>query len=356
LIEGTKRGLKWVVGLMIGALFIYLSALDWPLDRLFGQGLALSGTTLSSGDAWRFDLIYLLPYLGVLTVIHFLRVVRWYPLLRPIADIGFWRLNRVSAVGFMYLFVLPLRLGELARPYLIADRGDIKMSEALATVVIERVVDGLIVSLVLFIVLFFLPRGTGFEEIELGAWFALLVFGGAMGVLVAAHVNRRWTLAVLDRLIGLVSKGLAAKIRGILESFFDGLSALPQARYFWSFVFYSLIYWALNGYGYYVLALGFDGLDIPLLAAYAMMCCVIVGMMLPNPPANVGVFWYFLLKPLALYGVAVGDPTATAFGLLAWSGQLVQQTAFGLWFTGARKHPAAGSDRDRSNELLAKTP
>lgn len=357
--QAAKTGLKWAAGLLLGGFFVYLAALDWPLGALFGGGMALNGTTLVSygadgaGAGWTFDLIYLLPYFAVLSAIHFLRVIRWYPLLRPIADIGFWRLNRVSAVGFMYLFILPFRLGELARPYLIADRGDVNMSQALATVVVERVVDGLIVSLILFVVLFFLPQGTGKAEIELGAWLALAVFSGAMVVLVAAYINRGWTLAMLDKLIGLVSRSVANKVRGLLDSFMDGLASLPNARYFWSFVFWSMLYWALNGYGYYVLALGFEGLDIPLLAAYAMMCCVIVGMMLPNPPANVGVFWYFLLKPLALYGVAVGDPTATAFGLMAWLGQFVQQTGFGLWFVNRMERPIPHSDRERARKIGA---
>ncbi|MFT7621839.1 MAG: hypothetical protein ACI9WU_001004 [Myxococcota bacterium] len=332
--QTTRTGLKWLVGVALGILFMWLAALDWPLDRLFGAGLSLHGTVLSSGQAWAFDMVYLVPYFGVLSAIHFLRVIRWYPLLRPLADVDFKRLNRVSAVGFMYLFLLPLRLGELARPYLIADRGDIKMTQALATVVVERVVDGLIVSIALFIVLTGLPGDAeATSELRLGAWLALAVFGGALLVLLAGWKFRTWTLTTLDRLIRPVSAAIATKVRNILQAFFEGLEGLPHPRYFWSFVGWSMVYWALNGYGYYVLALGFEGLHIPLLAAYAMMCCVVVGMMLPNPPGNVGVFWYFLLKPLTLYGVAVGDPTATAFGLMAWFGQFVQQTGFGLWFT-----------------------
>jgi len=67
--------------------------------------------------------------------------------------------------------------------------------------------------------------------------------------------------------------------------------------------------------------------------------------MLPNPPANVGVFWYFLLMPLTLYGVTAGHPEAIAFGLLAWLGQLVQQTLFGLYFLIQPGTPAGASAR-----------
>ncbi|MFT5433470.1 MAG: hypothetical protein ACI9OJ_004176 [Myxococcota bacterium] len=334
--DRAKTALKWTLGLLIGAFFVWLSARDWKPELT--AGLGLNGSSVRT-DGWSFNLWYLVPYLVILTAIHFLRVVRWYPLLKPIADVDFWRLNRVSAVGNMYLFILPFRLGELARPYLIADRGDVSMSAALGTIVVERVVDGLIVALVLFGVLFFLPGQEleSFNEIRLGAYAALAVFGGALTVLVAMFLRREWTFKVLRAILRRISGGLADKIIGLLSAFYDGLAALPNPRYFASFVGWSIIYWALNGVGYYVLALGFPGLEIPLLAAYAMMCCVVVGMMLPNPPANVGVYWFFLLKPLALYGIAAGSPAAAAFGLLAWLGQLIQQGAFGLWFTARGK-------------------
>ncbi len=336
--HAAKTSIKWVIGITIGALFIWLAAQDWPLDAVVGNGLVLDGWVLVSPNAWRFDLAYLPIFLGILSVIHVLRVVRWFPLLQPLMSqpeqLDFWRLNRVSAVGFMYLFVLPLRLGELARPILLSKGGDVRMSSVLATCVVERVVDGLIVVAMLFVVLLYLPgRATStFGEIELGALFALIVFGGALLVLFGMYIAREWTYRTLRTLISPFSTNIANAIISLLESFHQGLAALPSPKHFLTFVSWSLVYWVLNAYGYFVLAQGFIGFDISLLASFAMMCCVVVGMMLPNPPANVGVYWYFLLKPLALYGVAVGDPAATCFGLFAWAGQFLQQGLFGLYF------------------------
>ncbi len=338
----AKTTLKWVLGLGLGVLFIWLGASDWPLHVLFEHGVRLRGTVLDAGS-WRFDWLYFAAYLAVLAVIHVLRVIRWAPLLRPLTQdaIDFPRLNRVSAVGFMYLFVLPFRLGELARPYLLAERGDVTMSQVLATVVVERVVDGLVVSLALFLVLFSLPStgnaATYFLEIQTGAWMALVIFAGALFVLGLAYWRRHLATRLIHGTFGRVSKGLADKLCGLVEQFFEGLGAFPKPGYLASFVGWTLVYWAVNGFGYWVLTKGFAHgsgapFEVSLGAAYAMMCCVVVGMMLPNPPANVGIYWYFLLKPLALYGVVVGDPVATAFGLAAWLAQLVQQSAFGLWY------------------------
>jgi uncharacterized protein (TIRG00374 family) len=344
----TKTAIKWLVGSALGVFFVWLGAQDWPIDQLFAQGVAFEGTVLLAGS-WRMDLLYLIPYFGVLTLIHFLRVLRWQPLLAPLAEISFWRLNRVSAEGFMYLFILPLRLGELARPYLISKRGDVDMTSALATVVVERIVDGLIVSGLLFVVLLYLPDqgSAGFIEIRGAAFLAIGVFSSALSVLIAACFWRDSTLNLIDRIVGIFSVKIAGKVRLLIENFYAGLAILPSWRHLAVFMGYSLLYWLLNGYGYYILALGFDGLNVPLMAGYAMMCCVVVGMMLPNPPANVGVFWYFLLKPMALYGVATGNTAATAFAVTAWLGQFVQQTGFGLYYV-FKPTPASESDAQKS--------
>ena len=106
------------------------------------------------------DYRYLPVYLATLAIIHLLRTVRWGILLEPVAKIPFARLNAVSAVGFTALLVLPFRLGEFARPYLIADRPRLRVSAALSSVVVERVADGIFTAVLLLVTLFAVPEGT----------------------------------------------------------------------------------------------------------------------------------------------------------------------------------------------------
>src|SRR5688572_15137537 len=85
----------------------------------------------------------LLSYLGILLVVHLVRTVRWQLLLEPVGPVTFARVNSASAIGFMLLMTLPLRLGELARPLLIcrpASEGGARLarSGALASIVVER--------------------------------------------------------------------------------------------------------------------------------------------------------------------------------------------------------------------------
>src|SRR5262249_39968665 len=107
---------------------------------------------------------WLLPYVGFLLCVHMCRTLRWGHLLAGIERVPFRRLNEASGIGFMMLLVLPFRLGEFARPFLIAQRSSIRRSAAMTTVVLERIVDGLTVATLLRVLIFFIPEGR--EEVR----------------------------------------------------------------------------------------------------------------------------------------------------------------------------------------------
>src|SRR4029079_11245838 len=91
-------------------------------------------------------------YLATLAVTHLFRAWRWDFLLRSAgARVPLHRLLAISSVGFMAILALPLRLGELVRPYYVAREGHVRMSAALGTIAVERIVDGLVISIVFFV-------------------------------------------------------------------------------------------------------------------------------------------------------------------------------------------------------------
>lgn len=351
----SRTAIKWVASLAIGGFFIWLSAKDGRFDRLAELGVRWEGTRLLGGQlsaaaisshstgpellaevnqrpGWVFELSYILWYLLVLSVIHVIRVMRWRPLLAPFAHVPFRTLNRVGAVGFMCTFLFPLRLGEFVRPYLLnRERPELPMSKVLATIVVERLIDGLLVSLVLFFVLLSLPQSEGANELRIAAYTALSVFIGALTFLCALYWQRDRTVRLVRAMVGRFSERLAKRVLSIIGTFIEGLSVLPNLGPVLAFVGLTTVYWLLNGFGLWLFARGF-ALDIPLELAYAMMSCVVMGMMIPNSPGNVGSFWYFLLLPLGLYSIGSEVPQVTVFGLAVYALQLIQQTAFGLWF------------------------
>jgi len=338
---------RTIIGGLIGAFFVWLSAREWPMGKLAGAvdwrdghlvvgqvDLQALAAGLPHGEGWAMAAWWTIPYLLLLSLIHVLRVIRWKPLLDPIVELDFWTHNRIGAVGFMALFLMPLRLGELVRPYLVKhETGKTRTSEVLATVVVERIADGLTVVAVLFAVLFSLPAAdeTTSTRLLLGAWGALAVFVGASVVLIGMRWQHDRTVRLIEGTIGLVSKGLASRITDMTEAFLGGLRALPSVGAFAWFVVLTFVYWGVNGIAVWVMAQAFY-LPVDLVGGYAMMACVVVGMMIPNSPGNVGSFWYFLLLPLPLYSVSAGSTQAIAFGIMVWWLQVIQQGAFGVWF------------------------
>ncbi len=74
------------------------------------------------------------------------------------------------------------------------------------------------------------------------------------------------------------------------------------------------------------------GYDFGLIMGFALMAAVVIGMMIPNPPGNVGTFWFFLLLPMTVYGVTDQSVQAVVFALFVWFIQMAQMTIFGIYF------------------------
>jgi hypothetical protein len=107
-------------------------------------------------------------YVATLVAMSYFRAVRWRFLLRSFADIPKKRILAVSWIGFAAIMLMPFRIGEVVRPYMIRHPGreaeggkiigKVSATAATGTVLAERIVDGLYLSLVLALALFLVPR------------------------------------------------------------------------------------------------------------------------------------------------------------------------------------------------------
>jgi hypothetical protein len=156
------------------------------------------------------DYVWVLPYLGILLLVHLTRTARWGSLLASQERVRFRSLNDASAIGFMMLLVLPFRLGEFARPFLIAQRSSIRRSAAMTTVVLERIADGVFVSLLLRGLLFVVH--TDAPEARLaraGANAMFFIFFGGFLLLLLAAWHHDWAVRVVGTWPHLAGAGRA---------------------------------------------------------------------------------------------------------------------------------------------------
>jgi uncharacterized protein (TIRG00374 family) len=311
-------------------------------------GLAVSGLALwltlrgkDLGDVWAAmraaDYRYLAPYLLILLGIHLARTVRWGLLLEPVAKVPFARLNAVSAVGFMALSLLPFRLGEFARPYLVAEPGKLRVSAALSSVVAERIADGIFMGLLLVVALLAVPDGApAVRVLRTGGVIVSLAFLGALAFLVVAYRNRSLAIRLAAGAIRPFSPRLADRVAGMLDAFIHGLRLVPTRRKAAAFVALTVFYWGLNAWGMNVLARGF-GLRLGVVESCAVLGVLVVGVMIPAGPGMVGTFQGAILIGLALFAPKdVVATRGTAYANVLWAAQLAQVTALGLFFLFSR--------------------
>jgi uncharacterized protein (TIRG00374 family) len=289
----VKLFLKIVASLSVGALCIGLALrkIDLHQTQSVLRALPLSAV-----------LIYALSIVPV----HIFRAWRWKYLLRPIGvSLSFGRLMVISTVGFMAVLALPFRLGEFARPYYVVREGQSRMSEVLGTVAVERIVDGLVIAILLFVTYLFASAhgGAGYPPVlAVSAWLALL---GFLGLTIFLGCALRWpektirlglTLTLVQRLSPKTADKLADKLRALIQ----GFRALRQPRDMIPFLIQTVLYWGSNGLGMWILARAM-GLPIPIHGAFAAMAFTGVLISLPNAPGLVGQFHAGIVLALAAY-------------------------------------------------------
>jgi uncharacterized protein (TIRG00374 family) len=320
----VKRAIQALAGLAVSGVALWLT--------LRGKDLAAIWVEVRAAD-YR----YLAPYFVILLGVHLARTVRWGILLEPVARVPFGRLNAVSAVGFMALMILPFRLGEFARPVLVAEPGKLRASTALSSVVTERVADGIFMGVLLVVALLGVPDGApGVRLMRTAGVVVSLAFLAVLAFLVLAYRNRGLAVRIVSAVARPISPALAERVGGMLDAFIHGLKVVPSRRKMAAFFLLTVAYWALNALGMSVLARGF-GFELGAVESCALLGILVVGIMIPAGPGMVGTFQGAIVLGLSLFAPREAVATrGTAYANVLWLANLVQVTGLGLVFLFSR--------------------
>jgi len=283
--------------------------------------LAVRGTNLSEAIASlsRVHLLSLLPATGVMLLTFLIRAYRWQILLQPVKAIPTSHLFASTMIGFMANNLLPLRAGEFVRAYAIARVADISASAAFATLVIERIFDGIALSSFLLFSLFTLSLPSWIIRVNyvfVGVYIVALVICGVL--LFPGTKGKRWQ-----------PTWLPLRVRHALDNFVVGLDVLRNgSRLLWVSLA-SLVLWLVSALYYLLLFRGF-GLVLSLEAAIILLGIVALGVALPAAPGFVGNYQYATVIALSLF--AVPREEALGFSLFSHAAQFIPITAIGLLY------------------------
>ncbi|MBL8973762.1 MAG: flippase-like domain-containing protein [Myxococcales bacterium] len=275
--------------------------------------------------------LWLVPaYLATLLLYFLARAGRWWFLVRPLGPVAPGTLLAIACAGFLWILLLPWRLGEFVRPLLLARASPIPFSQALGTVALERVVDGLIVCGMFFAATATLPAAPAIVSLYTACLGVAALFGAALLVLLALAVWPRAAGDLVHRSLGRLAPGLAARLAELARGIAEGLAALPSARPLLLFVLVTLAYWAANALGMWMLARG-CGVPLGLAETFAVLAVLNLTLLIPGPPAHVGTFQLGLLTGLALFlpPATVAGPGAV-FAFYLYVCQLALIVALGV--------------------------
>jgi hypothetical protein len=271
------------------------------LVTVFFSYLALRGIDLRG--AWHAlrssDYLWLLPALAAFAFATLARALRWRSLFAPRRRPALGAVANAMMVGYLYNNILPARAGEVARVLVLRNRAGTQSAEILGTVVLERLYDVLGILVIFFAASPWLPSVSWLGAAALAAVIlALAIAAAALALAIYGERPLRLILRPLRRL-GLFS---GERLERIVTELTEGLSGLRHRGVALVAFAWTILAWLLSALSAYFVSVAF-GLHLSPACGILVTVAIGVGMILPSPPAAVGVFEGATLIALSAYSL-----------------------------------------------------
>lgn len=297
-------------------------------------------------EAWRhmqeasLSLILLSVLLTLLA--YMIRAWRWRVLMAPVKRrVGMYNLTSTMFIGFMISFIVPFRIGEVARPVLLARREKVSTTATIATVALERLFDVMTV-MALLAVFVLTARGRGLVSSTGGAGAehqasvylreAIIATAGlvavALPIVLVLVLFPDFVKKTLHALHGR-RHGAAARLTEFLEKLISGLGIMRRKKQLLQSIALSFLMWLaidlsiLLGVRAFDLRLGFTDM-------FLLIVPLGLGIVMPTP-GGVGPYEYLCQISLSgFWGVPEASAGAAAVTLHAIT--LLPTIVLGLFF------------------------
>ena len=297
---------------------VTLVCLGWVVSAI---EVEQARTALAKTAWWTFGPMFLC-YIGA----HAFRTLRLGTLLG--ADIPFSPLFAINSIGFLAINVIPLRLGEFVRPAMLKDRHDVPFGQALAAIVMERLLDMAMLFIMLVGLTFVVQLPTeglmvsGVDVVGAGQRLAglVLLLGALMGGLLIGIGEP--AIALLERL------PVVGRLSGFARRFREGMQALLKSPGRLAAVAaYTVALWGLTLIGIGTFMWGFPGIPSSIEAVWTTWSVTLSGMTALPTPGFFGGYELFCTAALLLLGVE--RSLAATFAITLHLGQFVFTSGLG---------------------------
>lgn len=308
------------LGIAVSGLLLYLALRGLQLEQVY-QAL------LRARYGW------LIPGVLVYFIGLVVRSWRWHYLLRPVKSVPTVRLFPITTIGYMGNNIYPARIGELLRIYLLKRAEAVPISVSLATVIVERAFDGLVMLAFVFLNLSALTHLTTSSGLvgsirSVAVWGAVIFLLATFAFLVMALFPDRAQRVVRffsSRLPGT----LGGKVDGFFERFMRGLAFMRSPRDILMVFITSVVIWLIETGKYWLVMHAFD-FRVSFFALMLMNGVVNLATTIPSAPGYVGTFDAPGIAVLQAFGVAGGE--AAGYTLVLHAALWLPVTLLGLYF------------------------
>ena len=294
-----KRWHFWL-GVLISAAFLW-----WALSKLnFGE----FWQAIRSADYW-----WILPGIAVYFVAVWARAWRWHYLLKPIKAIKTRVMFPITCIGYMGNNIYPARAGEVLRAVVLKRRENVPVSASLATIIVEKFFDAVVMLGFVFVNLPELAKlkgSSGFigniqQVAIIGTILAIIILIIFLLAAMYPQVSAKFGQWFIDR---LMPQRLRIQTAGIMHKFLDGLASLRSPANVLMVFFTSVVIWLLETGKYWFVMHAFN-FQVSFFALMLMNGIVNLITIIPAAPGYIGTFDASGIAVLVAYGV---DPSTAA--------------------------------------------
>ncbi len=330
-----KRWRFWL-GVAISVLFLLYAVRGQRLPEVW-QGLRQA------------NYLWLIPGIVVYFGAVWLRTYRWKYLLRPMKSLPVRALFPVVTIGYMGNNIFPFRAGEVLRAYVLRRKEGVSASASLATILVERLFDGLTMLVFIFAILPLVPTNEFLSQLL--PFMSLFFFGALLVFFILASSPSR-VESVFRWVAGrLVMARFREQALGLLSRFVEGLQVLRSGRDMLFVMGISIVLWLAEAWKYWFVMHSFD-FHQPFYVLVFTCAIVNLATSIPSTPGYLGTFEVAGIESLVLFGVA--RHTATSFMLALHAALWFPITTLGAYF--AWRESISWREMEEMRVLESETP
>jgi uncharacterized protein (TIRG00374 family) len=308
------RRWRFWLGVAISVLFLAYAVKGQKLPEVW-QGLREA------------NYLWLIPGIIVYFGAVWLRTYRWKYLLRPIKAIPARTLFPVVTIGYMGNNIFPLRAGEVLRAYVLKRKQQVSASASLATIVVERIFDGITMLIFVFAILPLVPTNEFLSQLL--PFMSFFFFGALLAFLLVASSPAR-TEGVYEWAVKYLVPGrFQEQAKSLLARFVEGLEVLRSGRDMLFILGISILLWLVEAWKYWFVMQGFH-FQQPFYVLVFTCAIVNLATSIPSTPGYLGTFEVAGIESLVLFGVA--RHTATSFMLALHAALWFPITVLGAYY------------------------